>query len=74
MEAESSVIGALLMDNETWDRVADMLTGADFYRPEHRTIFNAIGSMVVAGKPADVVTVYATLATVSFSLYGSELT
>lgn len=61
IEAESSVIGALLMDNETWDRVADMLTGSDFYRSEHRTIFNAIGAMVSANKPADVVTVYESL-------------
>jgi replicative DNA helicase len=57
VEAEQSVIGGLLLDNLAWDRAAELLTESDFYRHEHRLIFAAIGSLVGAGKPADVVTV-----------------
>ena len=58
IEAESSVLGGLLLDNGAWDRVGDLLTDADFYRYEHRLIYAAIGALVNATKPADVVTVY----------------
>ena len=58
IESESSVIGALLLNNAAWDRVGDILKGEDFYRLEHRVIFDVIAGMVVANKPADVVTVY----------------
>lgn len=57
-QAEQSVLGALLLDNAAFDRVADLLTDADFYRHEHRLIFAAISGMVMANKPADVVTVF----------------
>lgn len=58
IEAEQSVLGALLVDNSAWDRVADLLSASDFYRSEHQVIFAAIGSMVASMKPADVVTVF----------------
>ena len=58
LEAESSVLGGLLLDNAAWDRVGDLLTDSDFYRPEHRHIFAAIAALIGAGKPADVVTVH----------------
>ncbi len=57
-EAEQSVLGGLLLDNGAWDRAADLLRDSDFYRYEHRLIYAAIGSLVNAGKPADVVTVF----------------
>jgi len=58
IEAESSVLGALLLDNNSWDRVGDLLTDSDFYRREHRLIFAAIGALINATKEADVITVY----------------
>jgi len=58
IEAESSVLGALLLDNNAWDRVSDILLEADFYRHEHRLIFGAIGVLVNSNKGADVVTVF----------------
>ena len=58
IEAESSVLGGLLLDNGAWDRVGDLLTDADFYRYEHRLIFSVIGALINATKPADVITVY----------------
>ncbi len=57
-EAESSVLGGLLLDNGAWDRVGDVVRDDDFYRHEHQLIFNAIASLVNVAKPADVVTVY----------------
>ena len=39
IEAESSVLGGLLLDNGAWDRVGDLLVDGDFYRYEHRLIY-----------------------------------
>jgi replicative DNA helicase len=58
IEAESSVLGGLLLDNDAWDRVGDLLVDGDFYRHEHKLIYAAIGALVNASKPADVITVY----------------
>src|SRR6478735_9903969 len=58
VEAESSVLGGLLLDNGAWDRVGDLLTDSDFYRYEHRLIYASIGGLINATKPADVITVY----------------
>ena len=61
IEAETSVLGSLLLDNGGWDRIGDLLTEDDFYRHEHRVIFSAIAGLINASKPADVVTVFADL-------------
>ena len=58
IEAESSVLGGLLLDNGAWDRVGDLLTDSDFYRYEHRLIYAAVGALINATKPADVITTY----------------
>ncbi|WP_409338563.1 replicative DNA helicase [Curvibacter cyanobacteriorum] len=58
IEAESSVLGGLLLDNSAWDRVGDVLAEGDFYRYEHRVIFGVLGALINASKPADVITVY----------------
>jgi replicative DNA helicase len=58
VEAESSVLGGLLLDNAAWDRVGDLLTDSDFYRYEHRLIYAAVGGLINATRPADVITVY----------------
>ena len=58
IEAESSVLGGLLLDNGAWDRVGDLLVDGDFYRYEHKQVFGAIGSLINASRPADVITVY----------------
>jgi replicative DNA helicase len=42
IEAESSLSGALLLDNEAWDQVAKMVTESDFFRREHRLIFASL--------------------------------
>ncbi|KPK67425.1 MAG: replicative DNA helicase, partial [Acidithiobacillales bacterium SM23_46] len=57
IEAEQSVLGGLLLDNQAFDRVGDILTADDFYRRDHRLIFDAISALIESGSPADVVTV-----------------
>ena len=58
IEAESSVLGGLLLDNSAWDRVNDLLQANDFYRFEHRMIYGAIGALINLARPADVITVF----------------
>ncbi len=57
IEAEQSVIGGLLRDNAAWDRIADFMRAEDFYRYDHRIIFEQMIRLINSGKPADVVTV-----------------
>src|SRR2546423_4897527 len=57
IEAEQSLLGALLLDNQAFDRVADLVTGEDFYRDDHRRIWRHIAKLIEVGRPADVVTV-----------------
>jgi replicative DNA helicase len=57
IEAEQAVLGGLLLEASAWDQVADAVTEGDFYRPDHRLIFESIGALAGNGKPCDVVTV-----------------
>ena len=59
LEAEQSVLGALLLDNRAFESVADLLQPQCFYAYEHRRIFETITGLVIANKPADVITVFA---------------
>ncbi len=64
LEAEQSVLGGLLLDNDAADRVGDVLADGDFYSEAHRLIFRHILALIGDGKPADVVTVAETLSSV----------
>lgn len=57
-EAESGLLGSILLDNENWDRVADILVAEHFHSSINATIFDGIGRLVNSGKTADVLTVY----------------
>ena len=57
VEAEQSLLGGLMQDNEAWDKVADVVSADDFYRKDHRLIFAAITALAEDGHPCDVVTV-----------------
>jgi replicative DNA helicase len=57
MEAEQSVLGGLLLDNNAWDKIGDAISESDFYRDEHRRIFRQIQKLFERSKPADVITV-----------------
>jgi len=62
LEAEQSVLGGLLLDNDAADKVGDVLAYADFYSEAHRLIYQHIFKLVAEGKPADVVTMSESLA------------
>ncbi len=57
MQAEQSVLGGLLLDNETWDTVADRVGENDFYRKDHRLIFRTISELANRQEPFDVITI-----------------
>ena len=61
IESEQSVLGGLMLDNNAFDLVADVLVPDDFYRRDHRIIYEKIQEMCSAGRPADIVTVYGEL-------------
>jgi replicative DNA helicase len=56
IEAEQSVLGGLMLDNSSWDKVADEVAEGDFYRRDHRLIFRAIKNLAEESAPFDVVT------------------
>jgi replicative DNA helicase len=62
IEAEQSVLGGLLLDNGAWDRIADLLTGEDFYRFDHKIIWQHISRLIELARPADVITIHESLA------------
>ena len=49
IEAEQSLLGALLLDNQAFDRVADLVTGENFYRDDHRRIWRHISKLIESG-------------------------
>ncbi|AYO13246.1 replicative DNA helicase [Vibrio owensii] len=56
LEAEQSVIGGLLLDNERWDTVAERVVSSDFYSRPHRLIFEGVKTILEQGKPLDLIT------------------
>jgi len=56
MEAEQSVLGGILIENEAINRVTEILAPEDFYRDTHRKIFNALIDLFERNEPADLVT------------------
>jgi replicative DNA helicase len=51
-------LGGLLLDNKSWEQVADLLSEGVFYRYEHRQVYLSIQALINASRPADVITVY----------------
>jgi len=56
VEAEQSVLGGLMLENGSWDKVADLLVEQDFYRRDHQLIFRAIAQLFEQSLPVDVIT------------------
>ncbi len=56
VDAEQSILGGLLINNDSWDHIASIVNEDDFYRRDHRLIFKAIREQIEEGKPCDVVT------------------
>ena len=56
VDAEESVLGAILLDNSAIDRVTGVLQPDDFYRESHRKIYRAMQALADRSEPADLVT------------------
>ena len=56
-DAEQSLLGGIMLEERAWDQVADIVNGKDFYRPDHRLIFGAMGDLVERNQPVDAITV-----------------
>lgn len=56
LEAEQAAIGAVILDNERYEAVAEVVTGADFYLEKHRTVWTAIEALIAAHQPVDAIT------------------
>lgn len=56
LEAEQAVIGGLMLDNQAFDDVAEIVAEVDFYRREHKLIFRAIAQLGEENHPFDVIT------------------
>jgi len=56
LEAEQSILGGLLLDNEAADRIGDIVSESDFYSEAHRLIYRQVMQLGGEGKPVDVIT------------------
>jgi len=56
IEAEQSVLGGLMLDNERWDDVAERVVAEDFYTRPHRHIFTEMARLQESGSPIDLIT------------------
>src|SRR6056297_3582646 len=61
LEAEMSVLGGILLENEALNRALEVLRPEDFYRDAHRKIFAALSGLSDRSEPADLVTLNAQL-------------
>ena len=56
LEAESSVLGGILLENEAVNQVLELLRPEDFYRESHRKVFRAIVELSDRSEPVDLIT------------------
>src|SRR5438477_8411419 len=73
LEAEQSVLGGLLLDNDAADRVGDVAAADDFYSDAHRVVYRHVMQLMADGKPADVVTLAESLSSAQSLDYEVDL-
>ena len=56
LEAEQGLLGALLLNNDSFDRISDFLKGVHFFDPVHERIFDAVAKLISNGNLASPVT------------------
>jgi replicative DNA helicase len=61
IQAEQAVLGGLMLDDNAYDQIADIIVQRDFYLHEHRLIFRAIEQLAEKSQPRDLVTVFSEL-------------
>jgi replicative DNA helicase len=57
IEAECSVLGGLLIDNDSWDKISLIINAKDFYQPKHQIVFTTIEKMLNSNQACDILTV-----------------
>lgn len=57
IDAERSILGGVMLDHESWEKVAGRVVEEDFYRPEHRILFGTLKELARRSQPFDVITV-----------------
>ncbi|MFI4847009.1 MAG: replicative DNA helicase [Candidatus Makana argininalis] len=57
LEAEQSVLGGLMLDNNKWENISNILISNDFYIYAHRLIFNEMQFLLELKKPIDLITI-----------------
>ena len=60
-EAESSVIGAMLIDNEAIMVASELITGEDFYQKQMGVVYDTMVELYNAGKPVEPVILHTSL-------------
>ncbi|WP_313375356.1 DnaB-like helicase N-terminal domain-containing protein, partial [Pantoea sp. CTOTU50773] len=63
IEAEQSVLGGLMLDNERWDNVSERVVADDFFNRSHRMIFSEMQRLLEMGQPIDLITLSESLET-----------
>jgi len=56
IEAEQAVLGGLMLKNDAFDSIAEILSDSDFYSKDHQLIFNAMHRLASEGQPFDPIT------------------
>ncbi len=57
IEAERSVLGGLMLDDNAWDNISGALAAEDFYRSDHRIIYRVMADLVERNNPLDIITI-----------------
>lgn len=57
IDAERSILGGVMLDHESWEKVAGRVVEEDFYRQEHRILFSVLKELARRSQPFDVITV-----------------
>lgn len=57
VEAERSVLGGLMIDQNAWDQVSTIVLASDFYRGDHRSIFKCMEELAGKNQPIDIITI-----------------
>lgn len=57
IEAEQAIIGGLMLNNDAWDTVSELVSEADFYRQDHKLLFRVMVQLADEEQPRDLVTV-----------------
>ncbi|NLL71692.1 MAG: replicative DNA helicase [Epulopiscium sp.] len=58
LDAERSVLGSMMMDREAIAVATEVLRGDDFYRPDHKAIYDAMVDLYNKGEPVDLITLH----------------